>query len=74
MVEVKMSDQIILIDLHLDFEEYLANLLRKWSMAQDTFEFIGIRPSRKFEHPLLTPGGGAISDDESSTIAARIRT
>jgi len=72
MVEVKMSDQIILIHLHLDFEEHLANLLRKWNMAQDTFEFIGIRPSRKFEHPLLTPG--AISDDEASTIAARIRT
>ena len=48
------------------------NLLRKWNVAQDTFKFIGIRPSRKFEHPLLTPG--AFSDDEASILAARIRT
>lgn len=72
MVLENMNDQIVLIHLHLDFEEHLANLLRKWNMAQDIFEFIGIRPSHKFEHPLLTPG--AISDDEASTIAARIRT
>ena len=67
-----MSSQIALVHLHLDFEQHLVELLRGWNMAQNAIEFVGVRPSRSLEHPLLTPG--AISDDEASRIAARIRT
>src|SRR5271165_5861543 len=67
-----MSSQIALVHLHLDFEQHLVELLRGWNVAQNAIEFVGVRPSRSLEHPLLTPG--AISDDEASRIAARIRT
>lgn len=67
-----MNTQIALVHLHLDFERHLAELLRRWNAAQSSIEFVGVRPSRKLEHPLLTPG--AISDDEASSIAARVRT
>lgn len=67
-----MNAQIALIHLHLDFEQHLKELLCRWNTVQNSIEFIGVRPSRKLEHPLLTPG--AISDDEASRIAARIRT
>lgn len=67
-----MSSQITLVHLHLDFEQHLAGLLRRWNVAQNVIEFVGVRPSRRLEHPLLTPG--SISDDEASRIAARIRT
>lgn len=66
-----MNSQVELVHLHLDFEQYLTELLRKWNTAQNFIEFVGVRPSRKFEHPLLTPG--AISDDDASQIAARVR-
>ncbi|MBP6821556.1 MAG: TIR domain-containing protein [Acidobacteria bacterium] len=67
-----MSYQIVLVHLHLDFEQHIAELLRKWNAAQNIVEFVGVRPSRRLEHSLLTPG--TISDDEASRIAARIRT
>ncbi len=67
-----MDSQIALIHLHLDFEQHLTELLHRWNAVQNSIEFVGVRPSRKFEHPLLTPG--AISDDEAARIAARIRT
>lgn len=66
-----MQSQIALVHLHLDFEQYLVELLRRWNEVQNVIEFVGVRPRRKLEHPLLTPG--AISDDEASDIAARIR-
>ena len=67
-----MSSQIVLVHLHLDFEQHLGELLRGWNVAQNAIQFFGVRPSRSLEHPLLTPG--SISDDEASRIAARIRT
>ena len=67
-----MSTEVLLVHLHLDFEQYLAEVLRKWNTVQNAIEFVGVRPSRRLEQPLLTPG--AISDDEASIIAARIRT
>lgn len=67
-----MHTQNALVHLHIDFEQHLTALLRKWNETQNIIEFIGVRPSGRLEHPLLTPG--AISDDEASRIAARIRT
>lgn len=67
-----MDSQILLVHLHLDFEEHLAKLLHRWNTAQNVIEFVPVRPSRRLEHPLLTPG--EISDEEASRIAARIRT
>ncbi len=67
-----MNRQIALVHLHLDFEKHLAELLRKWNAVQNAIEFVGVRPSRMHEHPLLTPG--VISDDDASRIAAQIRT
>ena len=67
-----MSSPIALVHLHIDFEQPLTKLLRKWNLVQHMIEFIGVRPSRKFEQRLLTPG--AISDDDASETAAQIRT
>lgn len=67
-----MSTQHALVHLHIDFEQHLTELLRKWNRIQNVIEFVGVRPRTSLEHPLLTPG--AISDDEASRIAARIRT
>ncbi len=67
-----MRQQITLVHLHLDFEEPLSELLRKWNEIQNVIEFVGVYPSRGHERSLLTPG--AISDDDASCIAAQIRT
>jgi len=67
-----MSSQIALVHLHLDFEQHLEELFRRWNVAQSAIQFVGVRPRHGLEHPLLTPG--AISDDEASQVAARIRT
>src|SRR5271166_714066 len=66
-----MSSQTALVHLHLDFDRHVGELLRVWNVAQNEIGFVGVRPSRKLEHPLLTPG--AISVNEASRIAARIR-
>ena len=67
-----MKTQNALVHLHIDFEQPLTNLLRKWNRTQNVIEFIGVRPKTKLEQRLLTPG--SIKDDEASRIAARIRT
>ena len=69
-----MNSQIVLVHLHLDFEEQLAELMRKWNAAQNQIEFVGVRPSRKFEHPLL-PITFKVSEGAglSQVIAASVR-
>lgn len=60
-----------LIHLHPDLENHLKVILREWNSTQSSVEFIGIRPARKPEKLLLTPG--SISDDSASNLADEIR-
>jgi predicted Zn-dependent protease len=61
----------ILIHLHPDFSHELKDVLKRWNIVQHEIEFVGIRPKHKWESSLLS--SGEISDDEASTIAAKIR-
>jgi predicted Zn-dependent protease len=59
--------------MHLrpEFQGYLEQVFETWNDIQETVRFVGLRPSRKAEHLLLPPG--AISDDDASLQADRIR-
>ena len=61
----------ILVHLHPDFSHELKDVLKRWNIVQQEIEFVGIRPKHKWESSLLS--SGEISDDEASTIAAKIR-
>jgi hypothetical protein len=61
----------VLVHLHPDFQKPLEDLLELWNKTQHSWNFVGLRPRRDAERSLLTPG--AISEDEASLIAAKMR-
>lgn len=61
----------VLIHLHPDFSIELKDVLQRWNNVQNEIEFVGLRPKHKWEASLLSIG--AISDDEASIIANKIR-
>lgn len=60
-----------LLHLHPDFQRPLEDLLDVWNSAQESCNFVGLRPRREAERVLLTPG--SISNDQASQLAADIR-
>ncbi|HEX8114176.1 MAG TPA: TIR domain-containing protein [Kofleriaceae bacterium] len=65
------ASETILVHLHPDFQQPLEELFDSWNQIQSSWNFVGIRPRREYERALLTPG--AISSDDASQLAARIR-
>jgi predicted Zn-dependent protease len=62
----------MLVHLHPDFQQSLEELFELWNNAQNSWNFIGLRPRLEAERILLTPG--SISDDEASLLADNMRT
>ncbi len=66
-----INTEPVLVHLHPDFQEPLEELFDAWNGAQQTWNFVALRPRRGPERTLLTPG--AISDAEASLVAAEMR-